>query len=102
MLLAQSENPHCRCLSWVNLAFLGFGSGIFILTVQERASMLAWPSRSPTPLSDSACSSPPFATPSLPPRSHPRRSRGGRHGWGLEKWGKGPLCEEKRCFRAYE
>ncbi|OEL13724.1 hypothetical protein BAE44_0025257, partial [Dichanthelium oligosanthes] len=38
-LLAQSENPLRRCLSWVDLAFLGFGtvvgSGVFVLTGQE-------------------------------------------------------------------
>jgi amino acid transporter len=33
-LLAQSENPLRRCLSWVDLAFLGFGSGVFVLTGQ--------------------------------------------------------------------
>ncbi|KAF0902907.1 hypothetical protein E2562_019846 [Oryza meyeriana var. granulata] len=38
-LLAESENPLQRCLSWVDLAFLGFGSvvgsGVFVLTGQE-------------------------------------------------------------------
>ncbi|KAF8746362.1 hypothetical protein HU200_013379 [Digitaria exilis] len=38
-LIAQSENPLRRCLSWVDLAFLGFGSvvgsGVFVLTGQE-------------------------------------------------------------------
>ncbi|KAK3133869.1 hypothetical protein QOZ80_6AG0542150 [Eleusine coracana subsp. coracana] len=38
-LLAQSENPLRRCLSWIDLAFLGFGSvvgsGVFVLTGQE-------------------------------------------------------------------
>ncbi|VAH51071.1 unnamed protein product [Triticum turgidum subsp. durum] len=38
-LLAESENPLRRCLSWVDLAFLGFGSvvgsGVFVLTGQE-------------------------------------------------------------------
>ncbi|OEL17241.1 hypothetical protein BAE44_0021740 [Dichanthelium oligosanthes] len=34
-LLAQSENPLHRCLSWFFLAFLGFGSGVFVLTGQE-------------------------------------------------------------------
>ncbi|CAN6194930.1 unnamed protein product [Urochloa humidicola] len=38
-LLAQSENPLRRCLSWVDLALLGFGSvvgsGVFVLTGQE-------------------------------------------------------------------
>lgn len=38
-LLAESENPLRQCLSWVDLAFLGFGSvvgsGVFVLTGQE-------------------------------------------------------------------
>jgi amino acid permease len=38
-LLAESDNPLRRCLSWVDLAFLGFGSvvgsGLFVLTGQE-------------------------------------------------------------------
>uniref|UniRef100_A0ACD5UFK0 Uncharacterized protein n=1 Tax=Avena sativa TaxID=4498 RepID=A0ACD5UFK0_AVESA len=38
-LLAESENPLRRCLTWVDLAFLGFGSvvgsGVFVLTGQE-------------------------------------------------------------------
>uniref|UniRef100_A0A0D9WQZ7 Cationic amino acid transporter C-terminal domain-containing protein n=1 Tax=Leersia perrieri TaxID=77586 RepID=A0A0D9WQZ7_9ORYZ len=38
-LLAQSENPLRRCLSWIDLALLGFGSvvgsGVFVLTGQE-------------------------------------------------------------------
>ncbi|KAL6876376.1 hypothetical protein ACP4OV_012948 [Aristida adscensionis] len=38
-LRAESENPLRRCLSWVDLAFLGFGSvvgsGVFVLTGQE-------------------------------------------------------------------
>ncbi|KAL6602823.1 hypothetical protein ACP70R_043184 [Stipagrostis hirtigluma subsp. patula] len=38
-LRAESENPLRRCLSWLDLAFLGFGSvvgsGVFVLTGQE-------------------------------------------------------------------
>ncbi|KAJ1382235.1 Cationic amino acid transporter, C-terminal [Sesbania bispinosa] len=62
-----------RCLTWWDLIWLAFGSvvgsGIFVVTGQEPASVLAPPSFSPTLPPASPHFSPPSATPSSPSKS---------------------------------